>query len=112
MSNQIGGDVLLNRRSIPVNIPDEGKGDGLIRLSTSSYDGARSALVHLYTESGVEQNVNATTKHMWINFTSYKKGVTRIGVKECFWDAFHPYMATKTGEENGNMDGRYYHIGA
>lgn len=56
--------------------------ESMLRLSTSSYDGARSALAHLYTESGVEQNVNATTKHMWINFTSYKKGVTRIGVKE------------------------------
>ena len=28
--------------------------------------------------------LNATTKHVWINFTSYKKGVTRIGVKECY----------------------------
>jgi hypothetical protein len=61
----------------------QGKGtDAMVRLTTSAFDGARSALAHLYTEAGVDQNVNATTKHLWINFTNYKKGVKRIGVKE------------------------------
>jgi hypothetical protein len=54
----------------------------MVRLTTSAFDGARSALAHLYTEAGVDQNVNATTKHLWINFTNYKKGVKRIGIKE------------------------------
>jgi hypothetical protein len=57
----------------------QGKGmDAMVRLTMSAFDGARSALAHLYTEAGVDQNVNATTKHLWINFTNYKKGVKRI----------------------------------
>ena len=56
--------------------------DATIRLTTSAYDGARSALAHLFKESGVDQDVNESTKHLWKNFTAYKKGVRRIGVTE------------------------------
>ena len=56
--------------------------DATVRLTTSAYDGARSALAHLFKESGIDQDVNKSTKHLWKNFTAYKKGVRRIGVTE------------------------------
>ncbi len=36
--------------------------------------------MHLFKESGVYQDVNESTKHLWKNFTTNKKGVRRIGV--------------------------------
>lgn len=68
--------------------------DATVRLTTSAYDGARSALAHLFKESGVDQDVNESTKHLWKNFTAYKKGVRRIGVTEKM------AIGVSTAEEN------------
>ena len=38
--------------------------------------------MHLLKESGINQDVNESTKHQWKNFTAYKKSVRRIGVTE------------------------------
>ena len=59
--------------------PVEGK---LIRLSPSSYDGACSALAHLFTESGIGKDSNDTTRELWTKLSFYKKGTRRLRVKE------------------------------
>ncbi len=53
-----------------------------IRLSPSSYDGACSALAHLFTESGISKEENETTRELWTKLGAYKKGTRRLGVKE------------------------------
>jgi hypothetical protein len=53
-----------------------------IRLSSSSYDGACSALSHLFTESGISKEENELTKELWTKLGAYNKGTRRLGVKE------------------------------
>ena len=58
------------------------KESALIRLSSSSYDGACSALSHLFTESGTEKEKNKNTADVWAKLSSFKKGTRRLAVKE------------------------------
>ena len=51
-----------------------------IRLGPSSYDGACSALSHLYLESGLDKEI--TSKELWAKLSSYKKGSRRKGAAE------------------------------
>ena len=45
----------------------------MIRLSPSSYDGACSALSHLFHECGIEKDATETTKDLWTKLSSFKK---------------------------------------
>ena len=51
-----------------------------IRLSIASYDGACSALSHLYLESGLDKN--KTSAELWARLSAYKKGSRRRSTKE------------------------------
>ena len=53
-----------------------------IRLSPSSYDGACSALSHLFLESGIDKENTITSKELWTKISSFKKGTRRLAVKE------------------------------
>ena len=59
-----------------------GHGEAEIQLSSSSYDGACSALNHLFIESFTEKDVNDITKDLWCRFSRYKKGMRRKGVQQ------------------------------
>ena len=51
-----------------------------IRLRASTYDGACSALSHLY--HGSEKNNEAISPQIWSKLSSYKKGSRRIAASE------------------------------
>jgi hypothetical protein len=59
-----------------------GHGEAEIRLSSSSYDGACSALNHLFIESFIEKDVNVVTKDLWLRLSRYKKGMRRKGAQQ------------------------------
>ena len=59
-----------------------GHGEAEIRLSSSSYDGACSALNHLFIESFIEKDVNVVTKDLWCRLSRYKKGMRRKGAQQ------------------------------
>ena len=54
--------------------------DVAIRLSQSAFDGATSALTHLYTECGL--NKQKISNELWRNLAIYKKGSRRTSAKE------------------------------
>ena len=56
--------------------------DLVIRLSPSSYDGACSALSHLFTECGIGKEQTSCSKDLWLKLSSYKKGTRRLSAKE------------------------------
>ena len=51
-----------------------------IRLSQSAFDGATSALTHLYTECGLDKHV--VSKELWRSLAIYKQGSRRTSAKE------------------------------
>ena len=51
-----------------------------IRLSQSAYDGATSALTHLYTECGLDKT--KISKKLWNDLKHYKQGSRRTSAKE------------------------------
>ena len=51
-----------------------------IRLGISSFDGACSALSHLYLECGLDKEV--ISKELWSKLSTYKKGTRRKYTKE------------------------------
>ena len=51
-------------------------------MSSSSYDGACSALNHLFIESFIEKDVNVVTKDLWLRLSRYKKGMRRKGAQQ------------------------------
>ena len=51
-----------------------------IRLSQSAFDGATSALTHLYTECGLDKQ--KISNELWRNLAIYKKGSRRTSAKE------------------------------
>jgi hypothetical protein len=51
-----------------------------IRLGISSFDGACSALSHLYLECGLDKEV--ISKELWNKLSTYKKGSRRKSTKE------------------------------
>ena len=53
-----------------------------IRLSPSSFDGACSALAHLFTECGIYKETNTTSKELWTKLSAFKKGTRRLSAKE------------------------------
>lgn len=59
-----------------------GHGEAEIRLSSSSYDGACSALNHLFIESFIEKDANVVTKDLWLRLSRYKKGMRRKGAQQ------------------------------
>ena len=52
----------------------------LIRLSPSAFEGATSALTHLYTECGLDKHV--VSKELWRSLAIYKQGSRRTSAKE------------------------------
>ena len=56
--------------------------DKLIRLSSSSYDAASSALSHLFQECRIKKDVTETTNDLWTKIAAYKKGTRRLSAKE------------------------------
>jgi len=64
------GEVVMNEKDL------------VIRLSPSSYDGACSALSHLFTESGITKEQTSCSKDLWLKLSSYKKGTRRLSAKE------------------------------
>ena len=60
-------------------------GDGknkTIRISPSPFDGACSALSHLFTKSGNTKEKTDITKKLWTKLSSFKKGTRRVSAKE------------------------------
>jgi len=57
-------------------------GEKTIWLSPSSFDGACSALSHLFTESGISKEKTDITKELWTKLSSFKKGTRRVLAKE------------------------------
>ena len=51
-----------------------------IRLSPSSYDASCSSLSNIYLECGIDKE--KTSKELWTQLSSYKKGTWRLAVKE------------------------------
>ena len=54
----------------------------LVRLSPSAFDGAISALSHLFTECGLAKTVSAESKNLWTQLATYKQGSRRTAASE------------------------------
>jgi hypothetical protein len=53
-----------------------------IRLASSSYSGACSALSYLFTEAGISKECNETARDLWLKLSACNKGSRRLGGKE------------------------------
>ena len=51
-----------------------------VRLGQSAFDGATSALSHLYTECGLDKHI--ISKDLWTKLTPYKQGSRRLAASE------------------------------
>jgi hypothetical protein len=58
------------------------QGEAEVRLAPSSYDGACSALAHLFIESFISRDENEVTKDLWTRLSRYKKGMRRKGAQQ------------------------------
>jgi hypothetical protein len=82
--------VATKRKSPTVSEGTEAEEDGnvrisektTIRLASSSYSGACSALSYLFTEAGISKECNETTRDLWLKLSQYNKGSRRLGGKE------------------------------